>query len=125
MLFLLGTPIYFLEVTIAQYSGFGAVDVWKAVPPLRGIGICSLLIASIISIYYNVLIAYSIIFFICSFIPKLPWDTCDFYWNDAKCCRSGPEVTCLPGSEAPSKQFFEKFVLEMTEGIEVSGGINW
>jgi len=125
MLFFLGTPVYFLEVTISQYSGFNAIDVWKAVPPFRGIGICSLLIASVVSIYYNVLIAYSIIFFISSFIPKLPWDSCNFYWNNSKCCKTGLNSTCVAGDEAPSKQFFEKYVLEMTEGIDVTGGINW
>ena len=36
MLFLVGLPLFFLDVTISQFSKFGAVDVWKIVPPFRG-----------------------------------------------------------------------------------------
>jgi hypothetical protein len=36
MLFSVGLPLFFLDVTISQFSKFGAVDVWKIVPAFRG-----------------------------------------------------------------------------------------
>ena len=36
MLFLIGLPLFYLELTIAQYSKFGPMDVWKVVPAFRG-----------------------------------------------------------------------------------------
>ena len=62
MLFVVGLPLFFLEITIAQYSKFSPINVWKVVPIFRGLGIVSLLIATFISIYYNVLICYSLIY---------------------------------------------------------------
>ena len=37
MLFIIGLPMFYLELTLAQYSKFGPLDVWKAVPLARGI----------------------------------------------------------------------------------------
>lgn len=127
MLFLVGMPIFFLDITISQFSGFGAVNVWKVVPPFKGIGICSLLVASFVSIYYNIIIAYSMIYLASSFLPELPWTSCNSTWNTEKCCNfdSGSNVTCSFDSEPPAKQYFENFVLHISDGIESSGGIQW
>jgi hypothetical protein len=130
MLFLIGLPLFFLEITIAQYSKFGPLDVWKVVPMFRGIGACSLLIAAFISIYYNVLICYSLIYAISSFIPKLPWTACDFSWNDEKCCIPSKQIynytieadnstkpyyvsSCPKDSETPAKQYFKYIPLNL------------
>ncbi len=118
MLFLIGLPLFFLEITLAQYSKFGPLDVWKVVPAVRGIGICSLLIAGFISLYYNVLIAYSLIYAISSFMPTLPWTSCSYSWNNDKCCVSSTieiienNITtiiqkCANDSETPAKQYFK------------------
>lgn len=115
MLFVVGLPLFFLEITIAQYSKFSPINVWKVVPIFRGLGIVSLLIATFISIYYNVLICYSLIYLISSFIPTLPWTTCDSEWNDEKCCipsETGVINTslsighCSKFTETPAKQYF-------------------
>ena len=81
---------------------------------------CTLLIAGFISLYYNVLICYSLIYAISSFLPKLPWTACDFTWNNDKCCIaslvekniSGVIVVqnkCPLNSESPAKQYFKYF----------------
>ena len=33
---LAGLPLFYLELTLAQYSKFGPIDVWKVVPAFRG-----------------------------------------------------------------------------------------
>lgn len=36
VLFLVGLPLFYLEITLAQYSKKGPADVFKSVPALRG-----------------------------------------------------------------------------------------
>lgn len=125
MLFIVGLPMFYLELTIAQYSKLGPLDVWSVVPLVRGIGVCSLIIAGSISLYYNLLICYSLIYAISSFLPNLPWRSCDFYWNDDKCCVSSGNITCPFNSESPAKQYFNKYVLNKSDDIGDMGEINW
>ena len=94
-----------------------------------------MLIAGFISFYYNILIAYSLIFAISSFLPTLPWTECDFLWNDEKCCISVPIEdetdqimnfrTCSNLTQSPAKQYFENFVLTMSDDIGNFGPVNW
>jgi solute carrier family 6 amino acid transporter-like protein 5/7/9/14 len=117
MLFTIGLPLFFVEITIAQYSGKGPLEVWQVVPMLQGIGVCSLLIAGFISLYYNVLICYSLIYLISSFFPTLPWTECDNSWNNEKCCIPSIEkdlngtifnrTFCSNMTESPAKQYFK------------------
>ncbi len=133
VLFLAGLPLFYLELTLAQFSKFGPLEVWKVVPAFRGfilldyfkrfivwekklntslkkgIGICSLFIAGFISIYYNVIICWSLIYVISSFVPTLPWTECSFDWNDEKCCitKSNDTFRCPNDSESAAKQYFE------------------
>ncbi|CAF0793372.1 unnamed protein product [Brachionus calyciflorus] len=134
MLFTIGLPLFFLEITIAQYSKFGPINVWKVVPIFRGLGIVSLLVATFISIYYNVLICWSVIYLISSFLPKLPWTDCNFEWNDEKCCvPSKTDVLnstlqigfCSKDTESPAKQYFNNYVLSLSDDIGNFTGVNW
>lgn len=67
--------------------------------------------SAFVTLYYNILIAYSFIYALSSFLPKLPWSSCDFEWNDARCCSYDniPEnetVTCGRDTESPASQYF-------------------
>lgn len=131
MLFVIGLPIFYLEITISQYSKFGPLDVWKIVPAFRGLGFCSLLLSTFIAFYYNTLVCYSVLYAISSFMPTLPWTTCESSWNNEKCCIAsvGPtvnsSVTCAFDAESPAKQYFENFILDISDGIGDVGYINW
>lgn len=110
MLGIIGLPIFFLEISISQFSKFGPLEVWKIVPAFRGLGFCSLLLSMFISFYYNTLVCYSVIYAISSFMPTLPWTTCDMSWNTEKCCIasfSNSSVHCPMDSESPAKQYFK------------------
>lgn len=50
-----------------------------------------MLLSAFIAFYYNVLICYSLIYAVSSFVPTLPWTKCTFSWNTDKCCISGNE----------------------------------
>ena len=80
MLFVLGIPLFYLELTIGQGTRKGPVGAWKKISPnLMGIGIAALVVNSYICLYYNVIIAWVIYYFFSSFNAFLPWGNCFGY----------------------------------------------
>lgn len=52
-------PLFFLELSLGQFSKSGPISLWNRVcPPLKGIGYCFVLISWYVSFYYNVIIAW-------------------------------------------------------------------
>lgn len=77
MLFVLGIPLFYLELSLGQAVRKGPVKAWfKISPNLGGIGIAAIIVCAIVSLYYNVLIAWVFFFFFNSFQKNLPWGTC-------------------------------------------------
>ena len=73
-LFVVGIPISLLEITLGQKFQLGDVGVFRAIHPrLTGIGYASIMASYSLVVYYNVMIAWSLIFLITSFINPLPW----------------------------------------------------
>eukprot|EP00919_Chromeraceae_sp_WS-2016_P049274 GHVR01116650.1.p1 GENE.GHVR01116650.1~~GHVR01116650.1.p1 ORF type:complete len:598 (+),score=74.30 GHVR01116650.1:289-2082(+) len=71
---LIGVPLFSLEVGIGQRFQMGSVALWRKISIWSsGIGLCQCLISFIVSLYYNVLIAYSLYYFFVSFTTNLPW----------------------------------------------------
>ncbi|CAC5374825.1 Sodium- and chloride-dependent neutral and basic amino acid transporter B(0+),Sodium-dependent proline transporter,Sodium- and chloride-dependent glycine transporter 2,Sodium- and chloride-dependent glycine transporter 1 [Mytilus coruscus] len=70
--FLIGKPMYFMELVMGQFSGLGPTGVWKMNPSTKGIGISMALISLVVAIYYN----------------ECPLDTCITYQGDVP-------ITCI------------------------------
>ena len=80
MLFVLGIPLFYLELTLGQGTKKGPVGAWKKISPnLMGIGVASLIVNSYICVYYNIIIAWVIYYFFHSFTAYLPWGNCFGY----------------------------------------------
>ncbi|VDI68983.1 zinc finger SWIM domain-containing protein 3 [Mytilus galloprovincialis] len=75
--FLIGKPMYFMELVMGQFSGLGPTGVWKMNPSAKGIGISMALISLVVAIYYNVIMAYTLIYFFSSMQKTLPWTVCE------------------------------------------------
>ncbi|XP_060079466.1 sodium- and chloride-dependent glycine transporter 2-like, partial [Ylistrum balloti] len=78
-------PVYYLEVTVAQFSGRGMFDVWEISPIMKGLGIGMfiinfeyLIIAPTFRLWIMQYIGYS-------FMSPLPWKRCDNPWNTPAC----------------------------------------
>lgn len=134
MLMFFGIPLFFLELTISQYSKLGADKVWRVIPIFKGLGLCSVVINTYFCIYFNVLISYSVIYLIASFFPNIPWIGCNNWWNDNLCLSSASATMIMSGTnatnatnhtESASEQFFYNFVLEMSTGIDDINGVNF
>ena len=108
MLFLVGIPIFFLELAIGQFSGIGPTDVFHKMAPLfqgilkrfwthvspklntfffvvAGLGYAALTCNAFVGFYYNVIIAYCFYYLLMSLRSKLPWSSCDQPWNSDQC----------------------------------------
>ncbi|KAM9362239.1 sodium- and chloride-dependent neutral and basic amino acid transporter B(0+)-like [Symphorus nematophorus] len=147
MLALCGIPLYFLENAIGQFCSQGPVNMWRAVPILQGVGLSVVMVNTLVSIYYNVIIAYSLYYMFASFQSPLPWSSC-LSWADSNCsdtptayCNvSGVVVTnwtqlenkTCPLSDmitvpvqSPSEQYWDRVVLQRSSGLDETGPVLW
>ncbi|CAK8698151.1 sodium- and chloride-dependent neutral and basic amino acid transporter B(0+)-like [Clavelina lepadiformis] len=85
MLVFAGLPIFFLECALGQFSSLGPISAFKFSPILKGIGYCMVILNILVSIYYNIIIAYTVFYFFSSLTAELPWNTCDNFWNTRQC----------------------------------------
>ena len=78
MLIIAGLPLFFLELVLGQYSRSGPIQVFRRISPIfKGLGPAMLLIAFFVSIYYNVIIAWTLFYMFKGFTTSdLPWSNC-------------------------------------------------
>uniref|UniRef100_A0A915HLN4 Uncharacterized protein n=1 Tax=Romanomermis culicivorax TaxID=13658 RepID=A0A915HLN4_ROMCU len=79
-------PIFFLEACMGQLSGEGGITMWKLCPLFKGVGIANIMIASLCSVYYCVIICWALFYIISSLTySTLPYLTCNNEWNTKLC----------------------------------------
>lgn len=75
-----------------------------------GIGWGMVFISALVSIYYNVIIGWSIYYLFVSFTAKLPWNDCLNNFNDVRCRQLNVNVsnqTNVPGNNRHNRKFEE------------------
>ncbi|XP_069107590.1 sodium- and chloride-dependent glycine transporter 1-like [Argopecten irradians] len=139
-LFLVGIPIFYLELSLGQFASLGPITVWNINPSLRGLGVCLTIIPAIIGLYYNIVIAYCIYFFFASMTSSLPWVSCNNPWNTCDCYDGsvnlsltdpwqGTRPECLnhtiTSTSSPSEEYFFQKVLAVSGSASKSGNVKW
>jgi len=144
MLVVAGIPLFFLESSFGQFCSQGPINVWRAVPLFQGVGVAMLLVSTLVSIYYNVIIAYSLYYMFASFQYPLPWSDC-FSWADSNCSSTPIEKcntsvltnwtqdnsTCPPSHmisiavQSPSEQYWDLVALQRSSGMNDTGPVVW
>jgi SNF family Na+-dependent transporter len=82
MIFIIGLPIFFAELFIGQFSGLGPNKAYGRMAPLfKGLGYCTLIVITLVTIYYMVILAWILFYLFASFSPTLGWSTCDHSFN--------------------------------------------
>lgn len=71
--------------------------------PPSGIGVASVAVSFIVSIYYNLIITWSLFYLFNSFQNPLPWDGCNKTWTTANCTSY---ATNRSDSTTASQEFF-------------------
>merc|ERR1712018_736733 len=62
LLIFIGKPMYYMETAIGQFSRLSPLQVWRCAPIAKGVGYAMCVVSLIVAIYYNVIMAYSIIY---------------------------------------------------------------
>lgn len=155
MLLLLGLPLMFLELALGQYAGLGPSVVFDRLCPLfHGMGYGMISVSGIVSLYYTVIIAWCILYLFTSFTSELPWEKCHPEWASEHCYSFKEADLChqVPGQvyykqvcynatvslernlsllaqnvtrHPPAQDFFERGVLDQSNGIENIGVPQW
>jgi solute carrier family 6 amino acid transporter-like protein 5/7/9/14 len=81
VLLLVGRPLYYLEMTLGQFTSRGSVKAWQAMPALKGIGFGQMIGTGCVLTYYCSLIALTLFYMIKSFAAVLPWAKCWSNWE--------------------------------------------
>ncbi|XP_005188545.1 sodium-dependent nutrient amino acid transporter 1 [Musca domestica] len=89
VLFLVGKPVYYMEMLLGQFSSRGSVKVFDFAPIMRGVGYGQVFATGIVTTYYATLMAITLRYFIDSFYPVLPWTYCREEWGSS-CFDSKP-----------------------------------
>ncbi|SPP89866.1 sodium-dependent nutrient amino acid transporter 1 isoform X2 [Drosophila guanche] len=87
VLFLIGKPIYYLEMVIGQFSSRGSVKVFDLCPAMKGVGIGQVVSISMVTTYYVAIMGITLRYLYESFRSPLPWSECRSEW-EANCVAS-------------------------------------
>ncbi|KAH9366309.1 hypothetical protein HPB48_002000 [Haemaphysalis longicornis] len=82
---LIGRPIYYLELLLGQFSGSGPLGAFRISPigivVMQGNAFGMMWGAFVTTIYYQMIITYSVVYLFHSFKAPLPWTDCFEWWG--------------------------------------------
>ncbi|KAK3926811.1 Sodium- and chloride-dependent glycine transporter 2 [Frankliniella fusca] len=105
MLCLIGLPIFFLELAIGQYAGLGPIEAFQRISPFfHGLGYCTLVVITLITVYYQVIVAWAMFYIFNSFSYELGWGSCKHDFNSARCFSESANSDCLANSSSQQPQ---------------------
>ena len=110
--FILAFPLFYLESALGQtyqQSAPGCLE--KAGKKFRGVGIAQMISSFCLGSFYNILMAYSLIFLLASFTTNLPWKTTADSSN--------------PDAKFWDSSYFDNNILQRTDSISDLGGFNY
>ncbi|CAM9910213.1 unnamed protein product [Lampetra fluviatilis] len=134
-----GLPIFFMEVALGQFTSEGGITSWQKLCPLfTGIGYASVVIVSLLNIYYIVILAWGLYYLGYALTGTVPWATCGHEWNSDLCVEDGlrrnltaaaaaDNASGTPGVTftSPVTEFWERKVLGLSSGIQEPGALKW
>ncbi|CAL1543512.1 unnamed protein product [Lymnaea stagnalis] len=144
-LIFMGIPLFCLELLIGQFTNVGPITIWEINILFKGLGYTTVVLAAIICIYYNLVVATSFFYLFASMQSSIPWSSCGNDWNTCSCRTSTMNVTLddpmlwynatglnCTGIEfkpetvkSSSEEYYYRYVLEASEGIFDLGKVKW
>ncbi|XP_058791159.1 sodium- and chloride-dependent GABA transporter 2-like [Phymastichus coffea] len=95
MLLTMGMPMFFLELVIGQYTGTGPTKAYARMAPLfHGLGYCTIVVISLVTIYYMVITSWTLFYTFASFAHRLTWAYCDNQFNSINCYSGIQDTEC-------------------------------
>lgn len=107
LLFVVGKPLYFMELAIGQFSNLGTIRVWRCFPLAKGVGFAMILMSILVAIYYNVIMCYTLYYIGQSFRQEVPWKECNRWWGADDNCyvRQSNQTLCKDVARALVARF--------------------
>ncbi|XP_042205154.1 sodium-dependent nutrient amino acid transporter 1-like isoform X2 [Homarus americanus] len=103
----IGRPLYFMELSMGQFSSYGGVKMWKVVPAAKGVGYGQMIATWSVVTYYCAIMGMTVFYFLMSFNKVLPWSFCDYdSWADENCVDAAGNFSFSNESESSSEQYF-------------------
>lgn len=121
VLFVVGRPLYYLEMVMGQFSSRGCVKVYDVSPLMRGVGVGQTITMFTIVGFYAAVLAIAVRYFVASFQSPLPWTECLEGW--ANCIESNSTLKLRFDNETAPKTvsaqyYFDKTVVNMAPDLE-------
>ncbi|CAL8120169.1 unnamed protein product [Orchesella dallaii] len=124
VLFFIGKPIYFLELSVGQFCAYGQVKCWDMSPFFRGVGFGSTLCSFCVVTYYCSVMALTVYYLVASCQTTLPWSACDPTWAGLETCEILGNLTGNETSGINLPQlYFENQVLK--QKVNIDDGIGY
>ncbi|KAG4078938.1 hypothetical protein HA402_010890 [Bradysia odoriphaga] len=125
VLFVVGRPIYYLEMIVGQFSSRGSAKVYDMVPAMRGIGYGQVTSVGIVSTYYVSIMALTLKYFWDSFQAPLPWSVCKVEWGSECTSSSNNEsvVNSTVSLKSSAELYFQNEVLKEKDNIDDGIGV--
>ncbi|XP_022101073.1 sodium- and chloride-dependent GABA transporter 1-like [Acanthaster planci] len=138
-----GVPIFLMEVSLGQALQTGGISVWEIFPAIKGVGLSAATIASMLNVYYIIIVSWSLFYMFVSFTSELPWHDCGNEWNNEFCSElelqnnltssikknfflsTNGSLLPKPLAESSAEQYWERRVLHISSGFEDVGSIRW
>lgn len=125
MLVCAGLPMFFMELSLGQYVGFGPNMLFPNIAPIfSGLGMAMPLVSFYVSIYFDVIIAWSLYYMFSSFVEELPWANCDHDFNSPGCATVDEVRSCQNTSNNNISEYlfyYNKACLNISDICAVNG----
>ncbi|XP_061168949.1 sodium- and chloride-dependent glycine transporter 2-like [Saccostrea echinata] len=109
-----GLPLFFLESSVGQFTGRSFFHVWKACPFFEGLGVGMFIVLFVSTLYYNVIITWTIFYLGSSFFSPLPWAVCENDWNTLECFHGISNMSSQHDSNGSTKDSYNTSNLSKT-----------
>uniref|UniRef100_A0A1Q3FNP2 Transporter n=1 Tax=Culex tarsalis TaxID=7177 RepID=A0A1Q3FNP2_CULTA len=118
VLFVVGRPLYYLEMVMGQFSSRGCVKVFDVSPLMRGVGVGQTITMFTIVGYYAAVLAIAVRYFVDSFRSPLPWTECQADWYGCVSSSFLGQVQVENGTGVVSaKLYFDKVVVKLAPNL--------
>ncbi|XP_060030284.1 orphan sodium- and chloride-dependent neurotransmitter transporter NTT5 isoform X1 [Erinaceus europaeus] len=115
LMFLVGLPLLFLEMSVGQKAKHGGIATWREMSPwIGGLGYSCIMVCFITSLYLNVTNSWVLAYLVQSFQHPVPWEKCPLLKNS-----SDFDPECV--HTTPSTFYWYRVTLKASDRIEDDG----
>ncbi|XP_034830023.1 sodium-dependent proline transporter-like [Maniola hyperantus] len=124
MLVLIGLPIFYLELYIGQYTALGPIKAFGSIAPFfSGLGYCTLVVISLISIYYMIIVAWTAFYTFISIGGDMAWGSCENEFNTDYCYSGAYDKACRVNNtgDAADLTYYMRRCMSIGEICQMTG----